>query len=78
MSAIFSVARLESGFIGPVEGWAVDKIGPRKLMLIGIPLMGLGFVSLYWVNGLTTFLIAYVLGVTLGNSLVCTLLFPLR
>ena len=69
VSAIFSVARLESGFIGPVEGWAVDKIGPRKLMLIGIPLMGLGFVSLYWVNGLTTFLIAYVLGVTLGNSL---------
>ena len=69
VSGIFSFARLESGFIGPVEGWAVDKIGPRKLMLIGIPLMGLGFVSFYWVNGLTTFVIAYVLGVTLGNSL---------
>ncbi|SVA48050.1 uncharacterized protein METZ01_LOCUS100904, partial [marine metagenome] len=24
VSAVFSLARLEAGFIGPVEGWAVD------------------------------------------------------
>ena len=32
VSAVFSLARLEAGFIGPAEGWAVDRMGPRKLM----------------------------------------------
>ena len=50
VSAIFSFPRLEAGFIGPVEGWVVDRIGPRKLMLLGIPLMGLGFILLSRVN----------------------------
>ena len=68
VSAIFSFARLEAGFIGPAEGWVVDRIGPRKLMLLGIPLMGLGFILLSRVNGLTTFLLVYLFGVTLGNS----------
>ena len=68
VSGIFSVARLESGFLGPIEGWAVDRIGPRKLMVVGIPLMGIGFILLSQVRGLISFLIVYILGVTLGNS----------
>ncbi len=69
VSAVFSLARLEAGFIGPAEGWAVDRMGPRKLMLVGIPLMGIGFVLLSQVNGLFTFMLVYILGITLGNSL---------
>jgi len=69
VSGIFSVARLESGFLGPIEGWAVDRIGPRKLMVVGIPLMGIGFILLSQVRGLISFLIVYIFGVTLGNSL---------
>ena len=40
ISAVFSLARLESGLMGPIEGYFVDRIGPRRLMLVGIPLMG--------------------------------------
>jgi|TARA_B110000116_G_C16781071_1_gene558364 sugar phosphate permease len=69
VSAVFSLARLEAGFIGPVEGWAVDRLGPRKLMLVGIPVMGLGFILLSQVSGLVTFMLVYILGITLGNSL---------
>ena len=69
VSAVFSLARLEAGFIGPVEGWAVDRVGPRKLMLVGIPLMGVGFVLLSQVSGLFTFMLVYILAITLGNSL---------
>ena len=69
VSAVFSLARLEAGFIGPVEGWAVDRLGPRKLMLVGIPVMGLGFIFLSQVSGLFTFMLVYILGITLGNSL---------
>ena len=45
-SAIFSFARLEQGVIGPVEGWLVDRVGPRKMMLIGVPLMSIGWLVL--------------------------------
>ena len=69
VSAVFSLARLEAGFIGPVEGWAVDRLGPRKLMLVGIPVMGWGFILLSQVSGLFTFMLVYILGITLGNSL---------
>ncbi|MDC0035774.1 MFS transporter, partial [Chloroflexi bacterium] len=38
-------------------------------MLVGIPVMGLGFMLLSQVNGLFTFMLVYMLGITFGNSL---------
>lgn len=69
ISAAFSLARLESGMLGPLEGWAVDRLGPRKLMLLGIPLMGLGYVLMSRINSLPTFFLVYIFGVTLGSSI---------
>lgn len=69
ISAAFSLARLESGLFGPVEGWLVDKLGPRRLILIGIPLMALGYILLSRINSLLTFLVVYVLFISLGNSI---------
>ncbi len=69
ISAAFSFARLESGLLGPIEGFFVDRIGPRRLMLVGIPLMGVGYILLSRVNSLAAFFLVYVLAITLGNSL---------
>lgn len=69
ISAVFSLARLESGLLGPIEGYFVDRIGPRRLMLVGIPLMGLGYILMSRINSLTAFFLVYVLGIALGNSL---------
>ena len=69
VSAIFSFARLEAGFLGPLEGLLIDRIGPRKLMLIGIPLMGLGYVLLSRVNGLISFLLVFAGAIALGQSM---------
>ena len=69
ISVIFSVARLESGLIGPVEGWAVDRFGPRRLIAVGIPLMGLGYLAMSQINGLLAFFFVYVFMIALGNSL---------
>lgn len=69
ISVIFSAARLESGLLGPIEGWAVDKFGPRRLILVGIPLMGLGYIGLSFINGLLAFFFVYVFMIALGNSL---------
>ena len=69
ISVVFSVARLESGLLGPIEGWAVDRLGPRRLIIVGIPLMGLGYMAMSRVNGLTVFFLVYVFMIALGNSL---------
>ena len=69
ISVVFSVARLESGLIGPVEGWAVDRFGPRRLIAVGIPLMGLGYMAMSRIDGLLGFFFVYVFMIALGNSL---------
>ena len=69
ISVVFSVARLESGLLGPVEGWAVDRVGPRRLIAVGIPLMGLGYIAMSRIDGLLAFFFVYVFMIALGNSL---------
>ncbi len=69
MSGVFSLARVESGLLGPIEGVLVDRLGPRRMMLIGIPLMGIGFILLSRVNSLPMFYLVFILGVTLGSSI---------
>lgn len=69
ISIVFSLARLENGMIGPIEGWAVDRLGPRRLMLIGLPLMGVGYIFMGRVDSLLAFMCVYVFLIALGNSL---------
>lgn len=69
LSGVFALARLEGGFLGPIEGFLIDKYGPRKMMFIGIPLMGFGFVLLATVNSLLSLYLVYIFTITLGSSL---------
>ncbi len=43
LSGVMSLARLEGGLFGPIEGLLVDRFGPRRMMLIGLPLIAMGF-----------------------------------
>ncbi|MFH1485985.1 MAG: MFS transporter [Chloroflexota bacterium] len=69
LSGAFSLARVEGGVLGPVEGYLVDKVGPRKMMLVGFALMGAGFVFLSQVNSLLMLYLVYILGITLGGGI---------
>lgn len=69
LSGVISLARLEGGFLGPFEGYLADKFGPRKVMLVGIPLMGTGFILLSQVESLLSFYLVYILAITLGSAL---------
>lgn len=46
ISAAFSMLRLESGILGPIQGWMIDRFGPRPVMRIGAVTFGLGFIAL--------------------------------
>jgi MFS family permease len=46
ISGAFSLARVESGILGPIEGYIVDRVGAQRIMYIGIAVCVLGFFSL--------------------------------
>jgi MFS family permease len=59
LSAAYSMARLENGFLGPLEGWLVDRFGPRLVMSMGMLTFGGGFIVLSQVDSILAFLIAF-------------------
>jgi MFS family permease len=69
VAGVISVARIETAFIGPVEGYLVDRFGPRTMMLIGVPIMGIGFILISVAPNFPLFIAAFLFGVVLGSSL---------
>jgi MFS family permease len=69
ISGAFSLARIESGILGPIEGYFVDRVGPRRIMFIGIVICVMGFFALSLVNSLPMLYAALILGIVLGSSL---------
>ncbi|MBI1994177.1 MAG: MFS transporter [Deltaproteobacteria bacterium] len=54
---------------GPLEGYATDRLGPPKMMFIGIGVGTLGFLCLSQVNSLPMLYAVIVLGIVMGSSL---------
>ena len=69
LSGVFSLSRLEGGFLGPIEGFLADKFGPRRMMAVGLPMMGVGFLLLSRIDSLLDLYLVYILLITLGSSL---------
>ena len=68
LSGAFALSRAESGFLGPVEGYLVDRVGPRKMVAVGLSILGIGFILLSRVDSLVSFYIA-LLVIALGTGL---------
>lgn len=69
LSGAISISQLEGGLLGPVGGYLVDRFGPRRMMFIGVGLMGLGFVWMSQVESLFMFYVVYLLLISLGMSI---------
>ena len=68
-----ALQRSEGAAFGPFVGIAIDKFGPRNVMLFGIILCGIGFIALANTNSLLWFFVAssiLTLGLTFGTFLV--------
>jgi len=61
LSLAFSLTRAEGTIMGPLAGYLVDKVGPRRMVLSGLPVMGIGFILFSQVNNLWQFYGAFVL-----------------
>ena len=68
LSLAFALTRLESGLLGPIQGWLVDRFGPRKILTIGLVIFAIGFFLFSQVNSIPTYFLAFIL-IALGSSL---------
>lgn len=55
----FAMSRVESGALGPLQGWMVDRFGPRLVIQIGIVIMAAGFFWFSQLNSSLTFLLSF-------------------
>ena len=72
LALAFAMQRVESGLLGPVDGWLVDRFGPRKMMLVGVVIFGIGFMIFSQLQTLFGFYVAFLVmafGTALGSFL---------
>lgn len=59
MAGVSSLSRLEGGLEGPIAGWLIDKFGARRILFIGVTIVGIGFIALWWVNSLLSLYLTF-------------------
>src|SRR4029453_2256744 len=67
-SAAFSMARAESGILGPIQGWLTDRFGARTLIRTGMTAFGPAFILFSQIGSAPAFFITFSL-MALGSSL---------
>jgi sugar phosphate permease len=72
LAAAFSMARAESGILGPIQGWRTDRFGPRALIRVGMVIFAAGFVLFSRIDGVVGFFVTFFMmavGTSLGGYL---------
>ena len=70
LAAAYTLTRVESGLLGPVQGWMADRYGPRLIISIGLLMHGIGLLCLTLVETLPVYFIAVIIisvGISLGG-----------
>lgn len=68
LSGAFSLARVEDGLLGPIQGWLLDRFGPRVVMRTGVLIFAAGFFVFARIETVPAFYGSYVL-MAVGASL---------
>ncbi|MDP6376972.1 MAG: MFS transporter [Pseudomonadales bacterium] len=68
LSGAFALTRVESGILGPLQGWLVDRFGPRIVLSVGTVMFGVGFMLFSRIETLLGFYLSFAL-IALGSSL---------
>ena len=68
LSGAAVIQQVEGALLGPIQGWFVDRFGPRGIVRAGIVIFGSGFILLSQVDSLAGFYGAFVV-LALGSGL---------
>ena len=61
LSLAFSFSQMEAGVTGPLNGYLIDRFGPRKVMTVGYLIFAAGYMLLSRAPSIIFFYVAYVL-----------------
>jgi sugar phosphate permease len=73
-STASSIQSAVQGISGPVGGGASDRYGPRRVMIIGVIILALGCIMMYFIGPLWSFLLVWGLAIGGGASLGVTII----
>src|SRR6185503_12219669 len=59
-SLVFSLARAQGAFEGPIAGYFMDRHGPRPLMIMALMMTGIGHMLLSGVHSYVTLVVVYM------------------
>ena len=68
VAGAFALTRIESGILGPLQGWLTDKYGPRNVLGVGVVIFGMGFMAFSQITTLLEFYLTFAL-IAVGSSL---------
>ena len=67
LSGAFALSRAESGILGPLQGWLIDRFGPRIMVRVGMILFGAGFIMFSLTDSVLDYYLTFAL-MALGSS----------
>ena len=70
ISIAFSMSRVEGSIMGPISGYLIDRLGSRRMVLIGLIIAGGGFILMSRMENIWHFYLAFLvmsMGVGLGT-----------
>ena len=66
LAGVLSLARLEGGIMALPAGYLFDRIGPRRMMFVGVLLTGSGYMLLSRTTSLLYFYVVFILMIQVG------------
>ena len=68
LSSASSLREMESGVVGPIQGWMLNRWGPRRICQIGLVIFAIGFVLFSRIQTVPEFLGAFLI-MSVGASM---------
>ncbi|MFP6796140.1 MAG: MFS transporter, partial [Pseudomonadales bacterium] len=68
IAGAFALTRVESGVLGPFQGWLCDRFGPRVVLHTGTIMFGIGFMLFSQIQSVLSFYLTFAL-IAVGSSL---------
>ena len=69
LSSVVAIAQLLTGLVAPFQGYLTDRFGPRRVMYVGIAMMGLGFVLISTAHSFILFAIYLIVFIPVGANM---------
>ena len=68
LSGAFALSRAESGILGPLQGWLIDRFGPRMMVRVGMLMFGAGFILFSQTDSVLDYYLTFAL-MAAGSSI---------